>query len=248
VADRDDTAPDVETASDDYARRFAGPVGEYFLEVQTRLVLSQLSPWPGASVLDVGGGHAQIAPQLVKHGFDVTVTGSTAGCRARLDRVLPADAFAFRRCDLLDLPWSAGAFDVVLALRLLPHVERWQRLLAEMCRVARRAVVVDYPDRRSVNVVQERMFAWKKAIERNTRPFRCFGRRELLSELAGHGFGSARLEPEFFAPMVVHRALGSRALAAAIERTAATVGLTARFGSPVILRVERLAPHGGSGS
>src|SRR5437588_73592 len=32
-------APDVETSSEGYARRFAGPVGEYFLAVQAAAVL-----------------------------------------------------------------------------------------------------------------------------------------------------------------------------------------------------------------
>ena len=54
-------APDVETASDDYAARFAGPVGAWMLQVQERAVLELIAPWPGASVLDVGGGHAQLA-------------------------------------------------------------------------------------------------------------------------------------------------------------------------------------------
>jgi len=69
---------DVETSSDAYARRFAGPLGEYFLEVQSRLTLDLLAPWPGARVLDVGGGHGQTIGALVESGFDVTVLGSAA--------------------------------------------------------------------------------------------------------------------------------------------------------------------------
>ena len=52
-----DARPDVETASDDYARRFSGPVGEWFLDVQERACLDLLRPWRGGTVLDVGGGH-----------------------------------------------------------------------------------------------------------------------------------------------------------------------------------------------
>ena len=51
---------DVETSSEDYARRFSGRVGEYFLEVQARAALDLLVPWPGARVLDVGGGHGTL--------------------------------------------------------------------------------------------------------------------------------------------------------------------------------------------
>ena len=38
-------AADVETASEGYARRFAGPVGAWFLEIQARLTLELLAPW-----------------------------------------------------------------------------------------------------------------------------------------------------------------------------------------------------------
>jgi 2-polyprenyl-3-methyl-5-hydroxy-6-metoxy-1,4-benzoquinol methylase len=228
---------DIETASDDYAHRFSGEVGRFFLDVQTKLTLQLLADWPGATVLDVGGGHAQLAVPLVKRGYKVTVTGSSETCRQRLDRALPEGGFHFRCCDMLSLPFTTGRFDVILAFRLLPHVERWPELIAEMCRVARRAVIVDYPDRRSFNLVQSTFFGWKKAIEKNTRTYRCFTRREVVGEFAKHGFGEPALRGEFFVPMAVHRALGSRKLSVTLEAISRGVGLTGWFGSPIILRV-----------
>lgn len=239
---------DVETASDGYATRFAGPVGELFLAVQARAVLGLLAPWPGARVLDVGGGHAQLAAPLAAAGYRVTVAGSSPACRARLDRLLPAGSFEFRAADLLALPYEDGAFDVVLCFRLLPHAERWRDLVGELCRLARRAVVVDYPDRRSANALAPQLFSWKRRVEANTRPYRCFTRREVLGELARHGFGAPRLVPQFFVPMAAHRALGkalggaavSATIARGVERASAALGLTRALGSPVIVRAERL--------
>ena len=43
--------PDIETASDEYAGRFGGAVGEYFLDRQNGIILGLLRPWPGAAVL-----------------------------------------------------------------------------------------------------------------------------------------------------------------------------------------------------
>ena len=78
--------PDLESSTDEYAQRFAGPVGDYFLEVQTEAV-RKLMPSPvGCSVLDVGGGHAQLAGPLVEAGYDVTILASDESCRDRLDR------------------------------------------------------------------------------------------------------------------------------------------------------------------
>jgi SAM-dependent methyltransferase len=231
--------PDVETASEDYARRFAGEVGRYFLDVQAATVLELLAPWPGSRVLEVGGGHAQLAGPLVERGYRITVTGSEEVCRQRLDRSLPPGAFDFEVCDPARLPFPDRAFDVVVAVRLLTHLDGWREALAEMCRVARRAVIVDYPDTRGFNRLYGALFAWKKAAEGNTRTFRCFQPREVVAECARHGFGRPETRRQFFVPMVVHRKLGRAGASRAMERTSGFLGLTRALGSPVILRAQR---------
>lgn len=232
---------DVETSSEGYARRFSGPVGEYFLETQAAILLEMLAPFPGARVLDVGGGHAQLAGPLLDKGFEVTVAGSEEVCRARLDRLLPPASFEFHACDLLDLPFPDRSFDVVIAFRLLAHVPRWKELVAELCRVADRAVVVDYSDVRSWNVLYTLLFPWKKMLEGNTRTFLCFKPREVAAELARHGFGRTLTRREFFVPMVVHRVLSSQGISRGAEKGCRFLGLTRAFGSPVVLRAEREA-------
>jgi SAM-dependent methyltransferase len=230
---------DVETSSEGYARRFAGPVGEWFLEVQWSLLQEMLAPFPGARVLDVGGGHAQLAGRLAERGFAVTVAGSEEVCRARLDRLLPPGSFEFRACDLLALPFADRSFDVVIAFRLLAHMRRWRELAAELCRVADRAVVVDYSDVRSFNVFYNLLFPWKKKLEGNTRTFLCFKPGEMAAELARHGFGWPAVRRELFVPMVVHRVLSRAGISRGVEKGSRLLGLTRAFGSPVVLRAER---------
>lgn len=233
-------APDVESSSEGYARRFSGEVGRFFLEVQNAAVLSLLEPWPGAKVLDVGGGHAQLAPVLVERGFRVTVAGSEEVCRERLDRALPPGSFEFRACDLLALPYPDRAFDVVVSLRLLAHVECWRELVSELCRVADRAVILDYSDTRSFNRLYGPLFSWKKAVEGNTRAFHIFKPGEVAAEAARHGFGRPAERRQFFLPMVVHRALKSGRFSHLSERMGSALGLTRRLGSPIVLRVRRV--------
>jgi ubiquinone/menaquinone biosynthesis C-methylase UbiE len=228
---------DVETSSEDYARRFSGKVGAYFLEVQTSTVLDLLEPWPNAQVLDVGGGHAQVAVPLVEHGFDVTVIGSDPVCRNRLDRFLEAGSFSFKSGNILPLPYDDKSFDIVTAFRLLPHVNNWEKLISEMSRVASTAIIVDYPEKRSFNFLSKQLFKAKKAIEGNTRPYRCFTRKEVLTQFSLHGFTSATWRSEFFVPMAIHRALGLESASRGAERICRMLGLTHFFGSPVILRV-----------
>jgi len=153
---------DIETASADYASRFTGAAGEFFLERQTNITLGLLPQSPKLKILDVGGGHAQLAVPLVKSGFAVTVTGSTDSCRIRLEQNLDAGSYEYLSCDSLNLPFADRFFDVVISFRLLPHVDRWRELLAEMCRVADRCVILDYPDRRSTNILYDQFFGMKK--------------------------------------------------------------------------------------
>ncbi len=235
---------DIETASDDYARRFAGPVGAYFLQTQLETVLELLPDLkPGASVLDVGGGHAQLAVPLAEKGCKVTVTGSDDSCRNRLARQLPDGAYVYQTCDMLQLPFADRSFDFVIAFRLVPHVDRWPQLLAELARVAVRAVIVDYPDIRSVNILNFIFFRLKKKLEGNTRTFGLFSRDQIVQEFARHGMTQSQLRPEFFLPMVLHRKLGSADLSRFLEQCCRACGLTRLLGSPIVVRAD--AAQGG---
>ncbi len=228
---------DIETSSDDYATRFSGEVGRYFLEVQLETVLELLYPFENPSILDVGGGHGQLAIPLVEKGYAVTVTGSHDSCCERLRKGLTEETYQYKTCDMLKLPYEDNSFDVVLAFRLIPHVDRWQELVAELSRVAKKAVIVDYPDIRSSNVLNFFFFHIKKAMEGNTRPFGLFRRKQVVSQFALNGMGKATLMPEFFLPMVFHRKMGSAKKSLILEKICKKLGLTHIFGSPIVLRV-----------
>jgi len=237
TAPREDA--DIETSSDAYARRFAGPVGAFFLERQARAVLELLSPWPRASVLDVGGGHGQLTGALVAAGYAVTVLGSDPACEARVREWTGAGRARFVAADLVEPDLAERSFDLVLSLRLLPHARSFERLVAALARFARVAVVVDYPTRRSVNAASELLFGLKRGVEGDTRPFRVFADAEVEAAFAAHGFGPTGRRPQFLAPMALYRAAGSAALARAAEGAASALGLTRLLGSPVVLRLER---------
>ncbi len=230
---------DVETSSDAYARRFAGPVGRFFLDVQARTTLDLLRPFPGATVLDVGGGHGQLAAPLVDAGHALTILGSRDACGERVRSLVARGSASFRAGDLLEAPWPDRAFDVVVCFRLLPHVSRWPALVSELGRLARRAVVVDYPTRRSVNAVSGLFFGMKRGVEGDTRPFTVFRDAEIEGAFADAGFAVTARRPQFLLPMALHRAAGIAAASRAIEVGLRATGLTSALGSPVILRLER---------
>jgi ubiquinone/menaquinone biosynthesis C-methylase UbiE len=228
---------DIETSSEDYARRFSGEVGEYFLSVQEEITLGLLKPWPKAKILDVGGGHAQLAVPLIKNGFNVTVAGSDESCRMRLDKSLLPGSFEYFVCNLLNLPFDDNSFDIAISFRLLTHEENWQLQISELCRVAKYAVIVDYPDIKSFNIFYDILFNLKKKFEGNTRTYRNFSRKEIVKEFKKNNFINPKIKPEFFLPMVIHRAIKNVKLLMNIENIFSIFGLTKLFGSPVILRV-----------
>jgi ubiquinone/menaquinone biosynthesis C-methylase UbiE len=230
---------DIETSSEDYARRFAGRIGAWFLKIQEDATLSMLHPHSFRTALDVGGGHGQLTGPLIRKGYQLTVLGSDDACKARIQSLIDQDYCKFKVGNILDLPFPDQSFDVVLSFRLLPHVSRWKQFLHELTRVARKSIILDYPEARSVNILASQMFWFKKQIEGNTRTYSCFSEAELLEVFKTRGFIRAERYPEFFLPMVLHRKLNNAVFSSFLESVCRKAGLTSRFGSPVIMKLVR---------
>lgn len=209
------------------------------MRVQEEATLRLLAPYLNAKVLDVGGGHGQLTNALVQNGYKVTVLGSAEACNLRIRDLVAEKRCSFDIGNILDLPYPNQAFDVVVSFRLLPHVAQWRRFLAELTRVARTAVIVDYPAVRSLNYFAPALFRYKKRLEGNTRPYTCFRENDLLDAMKSVGFTSADRFAEFCLPMVVHRILKMPRLSAGIEHVLRVLGMTSLFGSPVILKLVR---------
>jgi len=231
---------DIESSSDAYAGRFAGATGQWMLSVQERLCLSLIKPWGDKlTILDVGGGHGQLALPLVREGHRITVLGSAPECEHRIRSVTSDGRATFITGNVIDLPFPDQSFDVVISFRLFTHCSRWEKLAAELCRVARKAVVIDYPTGQSLNAIAPALFEAKKKVEVNTRTWRLFKHREVQVAFAGQGFDPAGVRKQFSLPMVIHRMLKCRPLSASLEGFCRLLGLTALAGSPVIASFRR---------
>jgi ubiquinone/menaquinone biosynthesis C-methylase UbiE len=231
--------PDIETSSADYARRFAGRAGAYLLKRQAQAVSAVIEGLRPGTVLEVGGAHGQLVDVLHASGWSVTVHGTDSACEANLRTLHGKRNCEYVQGDLFKLPAADRSYDLVTAVRLVSHVVAWPRLLAEMTRVARRAVVIDYPSAFALNALTPLLFGLKKSLEGNTRTYTSFSHRELCAELEKHGFSCAAQAKQFFLPMVLHRIGGGAAPMRAAEGLCRAIGLTALAGSPVILRADR---------
>ncbi len=232
-------APDIESSSDAYARRFSGAAGRFFLDRQEQVIARALADKHAVTILDVGGGHAQLSGPLAARGHKVTVTGSTPECAARLALDPRNAALEFAVGDLAALPFGDRSFDTAVSIRLMAHVADWQRFLAELCRVAERTVVIDYPELASSNLLSLATFGLKKRIEGDTRHYRNFWAATLKREFARNGFKVRSVERQFLLPMALHRAGKGAAPLRVAEATARALGLTGLLGNPGIMRADR---------
>ena len=230
---------DIETASEGYAARFKGPAGEWMLGRQERITLALLKTTGAHQVLEVGGGHGQLTGPLVRAGYDVTVHGSADICRKRIAALVDAGKCQFVTSSFLTLPFPDRSFDAVVSVRLIMHSEQWPRLIAEMCRVARRSVLVDYPSVSGLNMLSPLLFGAKKRLEKNTRTWRNFRHAEVAEAFSAQGFRPVKRQGQFFFPMVIHRTLQLPLISSALEGTSGLLGLNRCWGSPVLARFDR---------
>lgn len=233
----EDIAPDIATASSDYASRFAGLAGAYLLSVQNDTLKSVLRQYRGGTLLDVGGGHGQLRDLYAELSFTFVVQGSDQSCFARLESPYAIESRVVS--DLRTLPFDDDQFDIVVAVRLICHLEDWEVVLTEMCRVASVAVILDFPSKRSLNALTPLLFSYKKAIEKNTRAYTSFWPKTLSYIPASEGFTSIRWKNQLFLPMVLHRVLRGSIVSRVVEVLCRALGLTALFGSPVIQIAEK---------
>lgn len=231
--------PDLVSSSDLYTRRFRGPAGDWLLERQSAILRDLIRPWPSASVLDIGGGHAQVARPLLADGHRLRVRASSPDALGQI-RHLDSDLLSTETGPLTALPHADRSFDVVTSIRMLAHIGHWERLVAEMCRVARHAVIFEFPTQRAGNLFGDRLFALKKRVEGDTRRYRLFRHEEVRAHLAAQGFVPGQAVGQFVLPMVVHRVLKRPGLSSFLERGLSAPG-GAAIATPVILCARRVA-------
>jgi SAM-dependent methyltransferase len=231
---------DIHSASDEYAARFGGSAGRWFLSVQAKAIQSLLGgpSLTSESVLDVGGGHAQVAPVFRALGYSVTILASHPDGLTQARRVPHDPKLVLATGNLIALPFEDKKFDLVSSFRLLPHCNAWPTLIQELCRVARTRVLVDYPVDQGFNRLSF-LFGAKKKFEGNTRPYLSFRNEELMEHFDRAGFRCVGFKRQFFFPMVLHRFIKWGALSEIFEALPRVLGATKVIGSPVVALFER---------
>jgi SAM-dependent methyltransferase len=141
--------------------------------------------------------------------------------------------------DAQTLDFRDRTFDVVVSLRLVMHAPDWRACVAELCRVADRLVILDYPSRRSVARFQSTTRSILHSLGVRTEPYRVLSHRDVVEALDRSGFRVRSVHRQFVLPIAFHKLMRSRRLTVAIEGLLDRAGLLKIFGSPVTLVAER---------
>ena len=135
-------------------------------------------------------------------------------------------------CPIEELSNLSERFDLVIALRLIPHVLDERELLRILLGLSKEGIIFDFASMRGLNALAALGFGLKKKIERNTRPFFSHHPGEIREFLQQQGCKNVRMIGQFVFPMGLHRAVNSRAFSALIEGTLSP--LSPLFGNPII--------------
>ena len=238
-----DVYADPHVAEDFDRKRFGGPIGQLLAESQEQVIASFLEPLSGKRVLDVGTGTGRAAIALARRGADIVAVDASAEMLA-VARRRAAEAKVtvdFKSGDAHGLSFDARSFDAVVCLRVLMHAPDWQQLLAELCRVADRGVVFDYPAVMSGAALHSAARRLAHAAGARTEAYRVFSDRAIGGALHQNGFAVSRLHRQFVVPIAVHKFIGSASVTMKVERALAQAGLNWLLGSPVTVLAERCA-------
>lgn len=223
--------------------RFSGPIGQLIGRTQEQVLAGFLDPLEGRRVLDVGTGTGRAAIGLARRGARVTGVDASAEMLAVAKRrahdagvtvtFLPGDAHG--------LAFEDRSFDAVICLRVLMHTPDWRTSLAELCRVARDRVVVDYPAFWSAAALQAAARRAAHTLGARVEAYRVFRNSVVVTALEANGFRLTGEHRQFVLPIALHKRLNSEAATERIEKALSRAGLTRVFGSPVTVVAERCA-------
>jgi ubiquinone/menaquinone biosynthesis C-methylase UbiE len=225
-------------------RRFGGPIGEYVAKSQARVLANMVGRIQDRSIVDVGTGAGRAAILMARGGARVTAVDASeqmlevARQRAAEERL----KIKFVRGDAHALQFPDREFDVAICLRVLMHAPEWRRCLGELCRIAERLVIFDYPAAMSAALFESVSRRVVHTLGVRTEAYRVISDRAIRQALRQSNFQVRSVHRQFVMPIQFHRAIGSRKFTIWSEDLLDRAGLLKRLGSPVTVVAERCAP------
>lgn len=221
--------------------RFSGPIGRFLLEEQARLIEEALRPLAGRRILDVGTGTGRAAIGMARAGATVRALDASAEMIdvARQRAAEAGVSVEFGVADAHALPLNDRDVDAAVCLRVLMHAIDWRQCLAELCRVSRSRVIVDFPAARSFAALESAVRHGRHALGATVEAYRVMGEHDVAHEFARHGFRVVDVRRQFVLPINLHKKIGLLGVTQAIEGGLKAIGLLRLLGSPVTMVAAR---------
>ena len=125
----------------------SNPIVRHLLDRFLRRVDEAAAGLAPTSVLDVGCGEGVVTERLAQLLAPAKVLGVDAAEHLSEEwGARSAPNLSFAAGSAYDLPFADGSFDLVCAIEVLEHLERPRDAIAEMRRVAGRALLLSVPD------------------------------------------------------------------------------------------------------
>ena len=226
------------------SRRFGGPIGEYVAGTQARVLANMVGRIQDRSIVDVGTGAGRAAILMARGGARVTAVDASEQMLAVARQRAAEERLTIRsvRGDAHALQFANREFDVAICLRVLMHAPDWRRCLGELCSVAERLVIFDYPAAMSAALLESVSRRIVHTLGARTEAYRVFSDRAIRQALGRSHFRVRSVHRQFVMPIQLHRAIGSRTFTIWSEDLLDRVGLLKQLGSPVTVVAERCAP------
>lgn len=220
--------------------KFGGSFGRYLHDHEVETFLS-LMDGVHERVLDVGAGTGKLSIPLgmqsrkifsVDPSFEML---RVARRKAELKRVTIRPVIG----DALHLCFRDAVLDCVVSSRVLMHLPDCRQGLAEVCRVAKHMVIVDFPSVASVGGVESVFRRCRRFFGADTKRYKVFRVRTILRELERNNFRVVEVQKQFCLPLAFHRWLDRVRASKRIEELCKMLGLIRILGSPVVVKAVR---------
>ena len=220
--------------------RFGGDIGRWLLDLETRTFLELVRPVAGEWILDVGTGTGKLIRPMTEAGARVVATDASPAMLAQAaSKNASKPAVGYAVIDGHRLAFADRSFDAVISSRVLMHVVDSRLFIAELCRVSRNRVVLDFPPRSSSNAFQSMLLPLKRRVDPKTHPFKVLPVGKVVRLFEEQGFAVAEKHRQLFLPHFVHRKLGRAAVSRRLETAFRAMGLTRMLGAPLTLLAVR---------
>lgn len=223
------------------ALRFSGDVGRFLARSQAALLAEALHPREGQRIADVGTGTGRAAIGLAARGAAVIGLDASPEMLG-VARLRAADAnvpLVLAVADAHALPLGDAEVDAAVCLRVLMHAIDWRRCLAELCRVSRHRVVVDFPAALSFAALESLARRARRQLGHRVEAYRVIPERDVAIAFEACGFRVVDVRRQFVLPIAVHKAVGRFGATRRVEHGLEKVGALRLLGSPVTMVAER---------